>query len=99
MGVAFMDKNISLELGDLVVEKLGLTKENIDEIQNVHEKELQTAVGEAQQEIADKYKLPVSIGDGYALEWEPVVNGDFLPTNPVLENGFAEAGKNIPLQA
>ena len=41
--------------------------------------------------------MPVSIGEGYAYEWEPVVDGDFLLTDPVLDYGFAEAGKDIPL--
>ena len=31
------------------------------------------------------------------MDWEPVVDGDFLPTDPVTEDGFAEAGKDIPL--
>lgn len=31
------------------------------------------------------------------MDWEPVVDGDFLPTDPVTENSFAEAGKDIPL--
>ena len=28
---------------------------------------------------------------------KPVVDGDFLPTNPVTETGFAEAGRKVPL--
>ena len=35
--------------------------------------------------------------NGYSLLWEPVVDGDFLPTSPVTEDGFSEAGKDIPL--
>lgn len=31
------------------------------------------------------------------MDWEPVVDGDFLPTNPVTETSFADAGKDIPL--
>ena len=31
------------------------------------------------------------------MDWEPVVDGDFLPTNPVTEESFAEAGTDIPL--
>lgn len=31
------------------------------------------------------------------MDWEPVVDGDFLPTDPVTEDSFAEAGKDIPL--
>lgn len=31
------------------------------------------------------------------MEWGPVVEGDFLPTNPVTEDSFAAAGRDIPL--
>ena len=47
--------------------------------------------------IRDRYKVPQALGTGYGLSWEPVVDGDFLPTNPVTETGFAEAGRKVPL--
>lgn len=97
MGVNFLSKDISLELGALTVEKLGLTEDTIDEIQDISNEEIMDASAEAQQEIAEKYSIPVSVGEGYALEWEPVIDGDFLPENPVTEDGFAAAGRNIPL--
>ncbi|MDO4340876.1 MAG: carboxylesterase family protein, partial [Eubacteriales bacterium] len=97
MGVSFLSKDISLELGALTLEKLGISEDNVDEIQTKSNVEIMDAAGEAQQELADKYQIPVSIGDGYSLEWEPVVDGNFLPTNPVTENGFADAGRDIPL--
>lgn len=31
------------------------------------------------------------------MEWGPVVEGDFLPTNPVTDDSFATAGADIPL--
>ncbi|MBR1623902.1 MAG: carboxylesterase family protein, partial [Pseudobutyrivibrio sp.] len=33
----------------------------------------------------------------YAMEWGPVVDGEYMPTNPVTDNGFAEVGKNVTL--
>lgn len=97
MGVNFLSKDISRELGALTLKKLGISENNVDAIQNKSNVEIMDAAGAAQQELANKYKIPVSIGDGYSLEWEPVVDGDFLPTNPVTEKGFADAGKNVPL--
>ncbi len=97
MGVEFQRQDYSKELGRLIVSKLGLTADTIEEIQNVDAVRLMEIAAQAQNEIAAKYKLPVSIGEGYAMEWEPVVDGDFMPTHPVLEKGFAENGKNIPL--
>lgn len=29
--------------------------------------------------------------------WEPVVDGTFLPTDPILDDGFAAAGKDVSL--
>ncbi len=97
MGVYFTDKEISADLGALTLEKLGLTPQTVDEIQKMSIPDIQKASDEAKAEIAEKYKVPVSIGEGYAYEWEPVIDGDFLPTDPVTEDGFAEAGKDIPL--
>ena len=31
------------------------------------------------------------------MDSKPVIDGDFLPTNPVTEDGFAQAGKNVTL--
>ena len=31
------------------------------------------------------------------MSWEPVIDGDFLPTNPVTKDSFAAAGKDVPL--
>ncbi len=97
MGVNFLSKDISRELGALTLKKLGISENNVDAIQSKSNVEIMDAAVAAQQELANKYKIPVSIGDGYSLEWEPVVDGDFLPTNPVTEKGFADAGKNVPL--
>ncbi len=33
----------------------------------------------------------------YQMEWGPVVDGEYLPTDPVTADSFAEAGKDIPL--
>lgn len=97
MGVSFQRADYSRELGELVAAKLGFDKSTIEQIQVVDAERLMKTAGEAQGEIARKYKLPVSIGEGYAMEWEPVIDGDFLPTNPVTEDGFAKAGRDVPL--
>ena len=95
MGVSFAEKEVSVDLGRTIVEKLGVTQ--IEDIQKVSYGDLQAAATEAQNEIAEKYKIPVSIGTGYAFEWEPVVEGDFLPQHPVQETGFADAARDYPL--
>ena len=68
MGVCFAEKEVSVDFGRTIVEKLGVTQ--IEDIQKVSYGDLQAAAAEAQNEIAEKYKIPVSIGTGYAFEWE-----------------------------
>ena len=97
MGVIFTRQKVSLALGEAIIAKLGITPENIDAIQNVTFGELQSAAVEAQNEIAEKFQIAVSIGTGYAYEWEPVIDGDFLPENPVLEEGFAANAFDYPM--
>ena len=46
---------------------------------------------------ADEFQIPAALGEGYSMEWEPVVDGDFLPSHPVTEESFASAGADIPL--
>lgn len=31
------------------------------------------------------------------MEWEPVIDGDYIPSGPVTEDGFAQAGEGIDL--
>lgn len=97
MGVYFQTQEMSRKLTERILEKMGISPESVEKIQTVSPEELQRVSAEAQSEIAEEYKLPVSIGAGYAMEWEPVVDGDFLPTDPVTEESFAKAGKDIPL--
>ena len=84
-------------MGDRTLQKLGIDKDNIEEIQKKSIVEINKAASEAQQEIAEEYKIPVSIGNGYSYDWEPVTDGDFLPTDPVTETGFAKAGGGVAL--
>jgi|GEM_PF-168289 len=97
MGVSFAEKEVSADLGAAIIEKLRIEPSDIEKIQEISYGELQAAAAEAQKEIAEKYQIPVSIGTGYAFEWEPVVEGDFLLEHPVQEEGFADAAKDYPL--
>lgn len=97
MGVTFSSKEASQALTEHMLEILGITAENIDELQTLSNAELQTAATQALQETADEFEIPAAFTDDYAMEWGPVVEGDYMPTNPVLEDGFAEAGRDIPL--
>lgn len=97
MGVIFNTQEASTRLAENILKKLNITEDNLEEIQTVLAEELEAAAGEALGETGEELKLPAALGGGYSMDWEPVVDGDFLPTNPVTEKSFAEAGKDIPL--
>jgi para-nitrobenzyl esterase len=97
MGVAFSTKEASETLTEHILENLGITPDNIEKLQNVSTGDLQTASAKALQDTAALYKIPAAFTDDYAMEWGPVIDGDYMPTNPVTEDGFAGAGTGIPL--
>lgn len=97
MGVTFTSQEASTQLAEKILSRLGIKAENIEDIQNVDMKELEVASQEALQETAEEFKIPAPLSAGYAMEWGPIVDGDYMPTNPVTEESFAENGKDIEL--
>lgn len=97
MGVTFASKEASASLTQRILDSLGISENNIEDIQTVSAARLQEAANAALQATAEEYQIPAALGQGYSMEWGPVVEGDFLPTNPVTEDSFAEMGKDIPL--
>lgn len=97
MGVTFTSEEASQSLTERILDKLGITADHIENIQNVDISKLESASQEAMQETAAEYQIPAPLSDGYAMEWGPVIDGDYMPENPVTEDGFAENGKNIDL--
>ncbi len=97
MGVTFSTKEMSQAVTARVLEKLEITEDEIEKLQTIDLSEIENATTEALQETADEYEIPAPLSSGYAMEWGPVVDGDYLPSNPVTEDSFAENGKDIPL--
>ncbi|MBK0678721.1 carboxylesterase/lipase family protein [Klebsiella oxytoca] len=97
MGVNFTTLAASRRVGKLTLEKLGITKNNLDAIQSVPYDKLVRESMKAQEETAGEFGLKGALTGKVSMDWEPVVDGDFLPTNPVTSDSFAIAGKDIPL--
>ena len=97
MGVVFNSQEASTALTEHILDILGITTENIEDIQTVPVDELQDAATQALRQTGEEFQIPASLGGGYSMDWEPVVDGDFLPTDPVTEDSFAAAGRDIPL--
>lgn len=97
MGVTFSTQEQSQTLTAHILDNLGITPDRIEEIQNVSTHDLQVAATKALQDTANEYQIPAAFTADFAMEWGPVIDGDYMPTNPVTETGFADAGSEIPL--
>lgn len=97
MGVRFNTQESSTRLTENILDNLGISADNIEEIQKVSTEELQDAAALALQQTGEELQIPAALGDAWSMDWEPVVDGDFLPTDPVTEESFADAGADIPL--
>lgn len=91
MGVVFTQEDVSEDLTTEILNNLGISEDNIEDLQDVSNDDLMAAATAAEQTIAERYQIPQSFGEGYAYEWEPVIDGDFLPEDPVQDEGFADA--------
>lgn len=97
VGVNFTSQEASTRLTENFLSILNISEDNIETLQTISEDELQSAGTQALQMTADEFQIPAALGEGYSMEWEPVVDGDFLPSHPVTEESFASAGADIPL--
>jgi len=97
MGVVFNSKEASTRLTENILKLLNISVDNLEDIQTVPAEELQAVAAQALTQTGEELQLPAALGGGYSMDWEPVVDGDFLSTSPVTENSFADAGKDIPL--
>ena len=96
-GAVFTEKEVSQYLTERLLDELNIKRSDIEDIQTVDNYELQEASVKALSDTAIKFKIPIEVGEGYALEWQPVVDGDFIPTNPVTGSTFASASFDVPL--
>ena len=99
MGVRFIDTKASRRVTELTLQHLNIDKNRIEALQTLPYETLAAASDKALQQTAEELKLPSPFGShlGYALMWEPVVDGGLMPSNPVLTQGFAAAANDIPL--
>jgi para-nitrobenzyl esterase len=96
VGAQFNSKAAARRVTELTLEKLGITAETIEDLQSVDYEELTRQSNLALQQAAEEFGIPGPFG-GFSMEWQPVVDGGYMPTNAVTDDSFAEAGKDIPL--
>ena len=97
LGPVFATKEMAERVAELTMERLKIGRDNMEELQKVSFSELNSAGSAALQQVAEEFQILSPFGGSYSFEWMPYVDGDIIPTNPVLEEGFAESGRNIPL--
>ena len=84
-GVSFSNKEISQRAGELTLKNLGIGKDNLEEIQNVSYQKILDASDKAREQTGEEYGIYLASTKDYGIEWGPVVEGDYMPTNPVTE--------------
>lgn len=89
----FIEPAISRQVAAETLKQLGLHPDQADSLQTLPYERLATAGEKALQLV--KQSLPES-ASGFGLEWEPVHDGDFLPTQPDEPRAIG-LSKDIPL--
>jgi len=97
MGASFTPDNISREVARETLKLLNIDKDNIEKLQTVPVEKLWQATVEAQNNVAKREHVSLGVMAPEGIAWEPVSGTEFLPTDPVLENGFAETGRDVSL--
>ena len=93
----FIPSAISQEVTAKTLEILNITPDKIEELQTLPLEQLWQASDKALKIVAEKYKIPSPLGNGYGMQLRPVCGTDFLPTDFIHNDKFVESGKDIPL--
>ena len=97
MGVRFNTQEASTALAENILKNLNITAGNLEDIQTVSVDDLAQAAAQGLQQTGEQLDIRTSLTGDYGMDWEPYIDGTFLPTNPVTDDGFAEAGKDVTL--
>ena len=97
LGPVFATEEMAKRVSELTLQRLNISESNIESIQTVSFSDLNNAGTAALQQVAEEFQIESPFGGSWSFEWMPYVDGDIIPTNPVLDEGFAESGRNIPL--
>lgn len=97
MGVHFNTQETSTALAENILKNLNITADNIEDIQTVSVDDLAQAAAQGLQQTGEQLDIRTSLTGDYGTDWEPYIDGTFLPTNPVTDDGFADAGKDVTL--
>ena len=97
LGPVFATKEMNARVAELTLESLNITEENLSDLETADFETLNEAGTQALARVAEEFQIESPFGGSYSFEWMPEVDGDVIPSNPVLDNGFAENAFDIPL--
>lgn len=92
----FHSPELSRQIAQNVLGRLGLTAETVDEIQSLPLETIQTAANQALIDTAQQNNIPRPTATTYALGWTPVFDNDVITADPVV-TGFPDWTDKIPL--
>lgn len=94
-GMTNVTQKTAQRVAELMLDSLGITPQDIDRLQTVPYKKLMEAGDKALAQTAREEGSIDSWGNP-GLLWTPVVDGDYLPFQPVVDS-IASQAKDIPL--
>ena len=83
-GMTLNNQKVSRRVAELTLKNLGLSAEEVDKLQEIPYDELSVASENAIAELGQYYM------------WGPIIDGDYIPVNPVGKE-FAAQSRDIPL--
>lgn len=90
------EKTQTQAIGAEVLKELGLTKDNVDQIQTIPFQELADAGSRALKTISDKMKAEGKEVGGFGLNWGPSLDGKVLPIQINSDEAY-QLSKDVPL--
>jgi len=95
MGMTLTSVKSSRRVAELTLENLGIKPDEVDKIKDIPYEKLIEAGNRALNQTAQEQKTIGPFGK-IALNWAPIMDGDYIPVEPV-GNSFATLSKDIPL--
>lgn len=94
-GMTNVTQKTAHRVAELMLDSLGISPQNADKLQTIPYSQLMAAGNKAMAQTAQEESSIDSWGNP-GLLWTPVVDGDYLPYQPVIDS-IASQAKDIPL--
>lgn len=96
-GMTLTGRKASVRVAELVLEKLGIGQGEIEKLKGVPYAQLAEAGNAALDIVAAEQQIPGPFADGsFSLIWNPVVDGHYIPTEPVGEK-MPDISADVPV--